>query len=76
MACAPIIDEKLVATTFRSSDVVIKQNYIRESSLLLHGFNSGIRSQQILSDAWMTNSLCSGKTERYNPYGIQTASGR
>ena len=76
MACAPIIDEKLVATFFCSSDVVIKQNYIRESSLLLHGVNSGIRSQQILSDAWMTNSLCSGTTETYNPYGIRTQSGR
>ena len=76
MACAPIIDEKLVATTFRSSDVVIKQSYIRESSLLLLGVNSGILSQQILSDAWMTNSLCSSTTETYNPYGIRTQSGR
>ena len=76
MACAPIIDEKLVATTFRSSDVVIKQSYIRESSLFLLGVNSGILSQLILSDAWMTNSLCSGTTETYNPYDIRTQSGR
>ena len=76
MACAPIIDEELVATSFYSSDVVIKQSYIKENSLLQLGDNSGIPSQQILSDVWMTNSLCSGTTEIYNPYGIRTESGR
>lgn len=78
-ACAPIIEEELVATTYFSSDVTIKQSSIFERSSLILGINypsGNHHTQRILADAWMTNTLCSSNAATYNPFDARILTGR